>query len=356
MKVCRTCLRRQTRPRPTLLFQVSRRHGSFLNSFLKGNDPQPAKITIPGVQSIPTCPEPTGTYGQPPIDRLDIDRKSQLFGTMAPHKSQIVVCTGDSRWQSKIENSPYGWVARGLKEELKPGGVLSKHAPALVTFANYTKRSQSSIDFYLFPAFRYVTIDTEAIAERIVDIGSVAEERAIIKKMAKILDAEMSGHDDSGIEAIRETHGVLSLDIHDIHVLICGHEARDKRCGSLGKPLRSEFEAKLRDKHINIVSTPACDEDLSILGRPVEVGPFESARVGLISHIGGHKFAGNVILRFPPLPVHPLSGMEIWYGRVEPKHVEGIVEETIGGGRVIQELLRGIKGNDSNAFPVEFAK
>jgi (2Fe-2S) ferredoxin len=48
--------------------------------------------------------------------------------------------------------------------------------------------------------------------------------------------------------------------------------------------------------------------------------------------------------------------MEIWYGRVEPKHVEGIVKETIGGGRVIQELLRGISGKDGNAVPVDFAK
>ena len=73
------------------------------------------------------------------------------------------------------------------------------------------------------------------------------------------------------------------------------------------------------------------------------------ARVGLISHIGGHKFAGNVIVYIPPglksyddsdVP-HPLAGHGIWYGRVEPKHVEGIVQETIKKGNVIKELFRG---------------
>ena len=31
----------------------------------------------------------------------------------------------------------------------------------------------------------------------------------------------------------------------------------------------------------------------------------------------------------------------IWYGRVEPKHVEGIVQETISKGRVVEDMFRG---------------
>jgi len=68
------------------------------------------------------------------------------------------------------------------------------------------------------------------------------------------------------------------------------------------------------------------------------------SRVHQISHIGGHKFAGNVIVYIPPVlgnQGHPLAGQGVWFGRVEPKHVEGIVSETIEGGRVIKELFRG---------------
>lgn len=71
------------------------------------------------------------------------------------------------------------------------------------------------------------------------------------------------------------------------------------------------------------------------------------ARVGLISHIGGHKFAGNVIVYIPPsFTANPLRGKGIWYGRVEPANVEGIVQKTVVEGKVIKELFRGGVGQD----------
>ena len=75
----------------------------------------------------------------------------------------------------------------------------------------------------------------------------------------------------------------------------------------------------------------------------------------MISHIGGHAFAGNVIVYIPPSyqirdlehgdegkrRVSPLAGTGIWYGRVQPRHVEGILAETVEKGRVIGPLWRG---------------
>lgn len=79
-----------------------------------------------------------------------------------------------------------------------------------------------------------------------------------------------------------------------------------------------------------------------------------------VSHIGGHKYAGNVIVYSP-------TGTAVWYGRVSPKEVRiflllnellrvdhrvisahhalrcqvtAVVDETIVAGRVIPELLR----------------
>lgn len=67
-----------------------------------------------------------------------------------------------------------------------------------------------------------------------------------------------------------------------------------------------------------------------------------TARVGLISHIGGHKWAGNVIIYIPPsFKDNALAGKGIWYGRVEPGHVEGIVMKTVLEGKVVKELFRG---------------
>lgn len=70
----------------------------------------------------------------------------------------------------------------------------------------------------------------------------------------------------------------------------------------------------------------------------------DHANIGLISHVGGHKYAGNVIVYIPPglsTTSNQLAGNGIWYGRIEPKHVEGIVSETILGGKVLGDFFRG---------------
>lgn len=115
------------------------------------------------------------------------------------------------------------------------------------------------------------------------------------------------------------------------------------RCGMLGPVLRDEFRARLPEVGVEVLEGPANETEE---GRS-DNGDVRSARVGLISHIGGHKFAGNVIIYLPPQMKtrdgkrHPLAGHGIWYGRVEPKHVQGIVNETVMKGNVIKEFFRG---------------
>lgn len=158
----------------------------------------------------------------------------------------------------------------------------------------------------------------------------------------------------------------------EVIVLVCGHRGRDGRCGVMGPVLREEFGSQLARAGVEVRKEPRPFNDGGDRGRsePKLVSPegyagaradaslcvadrSVSARVGLISHIGGHKYAGNVIVYVPPDAVlrgsgapHPLAGCGVWYGRVEPRHVEGIVAETVLGGRVIAELFRGAIGRD----------
>jgi (2Fe-2S) ferredoxin len=53
------------------------------------------------------------------------------------------------------------------------------------------------------------------------------------------------------------------------------------------------------------------------------------------SHVGGHKYAGNVVI------YRPQWKQGVWYGRVQPKDVPQIFEETVLGGRVIGRFWRG---------------
>jgi (2Fe-2S) ferredoxin len=124
------------------------------------------------------------------------------------------------------------------------------------------------------------------------------------------------------------------------------------RCGITGPILRDEFEKMLPQKGVQVlkgpihVSNPKNDELLEAAESNRTSGD-RTARVGLISHIGGHKFAGNVIIYIPPGTktahggAHPLAGCGIWYGRVEPKHVEGIIQATVLDGTVIEDHFRG---------------
>lgn len=122
------------------------------------------------------------------------------------------------------------------------------------------------------------------------------------------------------------------------------------RCGIMAPALETEFQRVLR--RVGFASVGSETEG--------GVDAPNHANVGLISHVGGHKYAGNVIVYIPPKmtlgssrsgsnetgEVHPLAGKGIWYGRVEPRHVQGIVEETVLGGRVVTDHFRG--GIDRN--------
>lgn len=108
---------------------------------------------------------------------------------------------------------------------------------------------------------------------------------------------------------VPEKRDFLTSPVRNPMVLICGHTARDARCGILGPLLHKEFSLQIDKRKLDV-------------------------SVGLISHIGGHAYAGNVL-------IFPRSGPAIWYGRVFPPDVERIIEDTVVGGKVITEMHRG---------------
>ena len=128
-------------------------------------------------------------------------------------------------------------------------------------------------------------------------------------------------------------------------ILICGHNSRDTRCGILGPLLRTEFRRYINSEWQNPVEVHGTGD---VDGNLRQSNSLQLPKVALISHIGGHAFAGNIIIYIPNEfrtedgTISSLAGRGVWYGRVEPKHVWGIMQETVKNGRVIQELLRGV--------------
>lgn len=201
---------------------------------------------------------------------------------------------------------------------------------------------------YLFPSFKYVPFLPRVSFD---SVEALAKGYLLPEHLHPMHDGLSPIHRDrlTRKEVYQwSLHGVR--DVEDIVVLICGHGGRDMRCGVMGPVLRDEFEAQLPREGVEVLRGPVetdLHERVAAIAGTIHVEKPLTARLGLISHIGGHKFAGNVIIYLPPsMKVgsgerHPLAGHGIWYGRVEPKHVQGIVEETVMKGNVIADMFRG---------------
>jgi hypothetical protein len=78
--------------------------------------------------TIPSCPNPTCACAETPAlpEGLKIDHNKPLNGTMAPYSEQILICTGQRDWKSRIEDENDGDnLAADLKELLGRGGIYS---------------------------------------------------------------------------------------------------------------------------------------------------------------------------------------------------------------------------------------
>ncbi|PWW80486.1 hypothetical protein C7212DRAFT_362257 [Tuber magnatum] len=244
---------------------------------------------------------------------LDIDRVTPLKGTMANYYRHLLVCTGRSDWASRIEMDvaePGGGLAGKIKvlTAMRGGGrkdLRDPFAPTLVTNSSFEREpvvggGQGLASAYIFPSGVYLP--------RIP-----VEDESVVELVRRFL---LPGGGD--VESTLESRKVL-----ETVVLICSHNSRDTRCGLVAGPLRRQFEKELAEKGVLLE------------GHEDEKGRIGKVRVGFTSHLGGHKFAGNVVVYRP-------DGLGVWYGRVEPKHVTGIVAETVLNWRIVGELCRGV--------------
>ncbi|KAL6325281.1 hypothetical protein AAG906_023126 [Vitis piasezkii] len=105
------------------------------------------------------------------------------------------------------------------------------------------------------------------------------------------------------------------------HIFVCAHGSRDKRCGVCGPVLIQKLKEEI---------------DLRGLGDQVFVTP--------CSHVGGHKYAGNLII-YSPNPEGKIMGH--WYGYVTPNDVPELLDQHIGKGEIIERIWRGQMGSST---------
>lgn len=284
-------------------------------------------------------------------------------------------------------------------------------------------QAQSEVDALLFPDFQHVrglNLDADPDLPRKFVRSSLLPAPDQLHSIYKDLpesERRAKACDPSAGKSIERSS------VEAPTILICSHGQRDSRCGILGPLLHAEFarymsERRVDEHDVRLVPRTSefvrrddasqgtiADEDEAVASQSSQESSTGHERgsssrspsssfstgsdqpksadrkhsvninIGMVSHIGGHKWAGNVILYIPPtftsqrpppspssassssssssssptesrlsdlyISPHPLAGMGIWYGRVEPRHIEGIVEQTLMQGKVIQELFRG---------------
>ncbi|KAI8337415.1 Sucrase/ferredoxin-like-domain-containing protein [Chlamydoabsidia padenii] len=246
---------------------------------------------------------------------LNLDNTSDLLGSMTPYGRHVMISTGVTDWPERIEDDKTtlaGQLSHVINQDTnytndKPNGRIFITNTSMSTIYS----SQGGQDVLLLPENILISnvkpSDAELFYTTFLDQPLPHQPTQLV----------MVNH---RINTLIHNNNILSWQVHAnpsaSMILICSHRRRDKRCGVTAPILAREFDHVLRENDID------------------EYGEKGTA-VLMVSHVGGHKFAGNLIC-------YTHQGTRgVWYGRVKPCHCKQIVQDTILQGRIVKELYRG---------------
>ena len=274
---------------------------------------------------------------------ISIDTETPLWGTVKPWRVHVLCATGKTDWVHSVTDEK-GTLACAI-DQSKSSWVDTVTDRANVVISNASisppdeyfefdgPLAQRPSRVLILPEFLYLDGITPESAK--ADVTSVMT--ALANARRKLAYDEKTIEDD---DVTSEPHNSLpaisrSL-LETIHlptsspsrlipstdlasVLLCSHRTRDKRCAVTANILKKKFDAELSE--LDLYRDPSDDRAGGV-------------HVHCISHVGGHKYAANVL-------IYTKSGQAIWLARVRPDHVRQIIQHCILKGEVFPELLRG---------------
>jgi hypothetical protein len=202
-----------------------------------------------------------------------------LPGTVNLYQRHLCVCTGQADWPEHIEKD--GAFMQALAEAITRRAA---DMPSSVKLTACSEPSAAGYDLLVFPDnIRYLGLQE-------ADLPTLVETHLVGNQLAATLPHQpLTGQ----------------------YVFVCVHTRRDVRCGECGPTLITAFTQVLAERG---------------LSSPVTVRA--------TSHLGGHKYAGNVI-------IYPGGD---WYGYVTPADVPRLVEQHLEQGQLVADLWRGRMG------------
>ncbi|KAG6512455.1 uncharacterized protein LOC121976707 [Zingiber officinale] len=215
-----------------------------------------------------------------------------LVGTVQPYDRHLFLCYKSPEvWPRNVEGSDSDRLPRLLAAEIKASNSSFDKKTRLTVCQGEDGTDFSNGDVLIFPdMIRYRQL-THFDVEPFVD--------EVLKK-----NSEWTPKPPEPLSGS--------------YIFVCAHGSRDRRCGVCGPVLIKRFQ-----------------EEISSRGLQSEVF------ISPCSHVGGHKYAGNVII-FSPTVSEAVSGH--WYGYVTPEDVPTLLEQHIGKGKIVEHLWRGQMG------------
>jgi (2Fe-2S) ferredoxin len=232
-----------------------------------------------------------------------LDRAAQALPSSSGHTRMMITATNGPQHHVDAEplfvNAPSSAAATSTASSFSsPSLTAAAVTAAAASSVEVLPLPEGTIEVWSFPeACRYAVTDVVQLPHLVQCIASdsVASDTTEI--------APPPGASWPSIPRTRFGHG-------QTFIFVCTHKRRNNNCGIAGPILMDQFRETLQQRNITNV------------------------HVFSTSHIGGHRFAGTIIM-------YPGGDC---YGRVLPCHVDAIIDQHILGGRVLTSLWRGRLG------------
>lgn len=240
---------------------------------------------------------------------VKIETGDTLWKSTKPYKMHCLVATGKTDWphdafeeKGTLAHAVAAWGGRSDMAELAGGNIN-------VNVTSFHSESSSTSDILILPSFVWVRKCTTEKAD------------SVLTDLLKIIVEE--GTLPESLHSLKIEPSYLKS-----YIFLCSHRTRDKRCGITAPIMKKEMNLYLRELELY---RDYGDE------RPGGV------QVEFINHVGGHKYAANVI-------IYLSSGETVWLARCKPTNVRPIIEQTVLAGKVWPEMVRFV----SKGAPVKW--
>eukprot|EP01135_Chromosphaera_perkinsii_P001129 Nk52_evm79s158 gene=Nk52_evmTU79s158 len=278
--------------------------------------------------------------------------KDKLQGTVGFYERHVLVGSGVQDWPSKIEKcNPQEHPECSLAHKFAAAINAAEDVCSLAVKLSATSDARGTVT--VFPdQIRYEQVreeDVSVIVNNHLVTGMIPVPGKELSGGCKVVrfGKPESGGNNNNQKKMKKSPFFASVGHEfssvDYFVYVCTHMQRDKACGISGPALMSAFNA--------VMETEPYRSELSV-------------RVFAISHIGGHRYAGNCIVYenctlkesinnrnsncvnpvnfTSPTSAGTASGD--WYGFLDAEHVHLLVQEHMVNQSVLASHWRGRMG------------